>query len=257
MTPKIRKRIKANRVFAYLPIRDHFGSHPGRMQWDLCGHPMFYWALKAAAGSKHLEKVLVWTEMENAEAIAKQISDKIIILKRTLEECKEPMYVIVDDLKTPQSVVPRYSVISQPRKVPEALGFEPTFMLVVASNLPLVQSKDLDMMIERYFDDDEACMAVLVRHIDPNIWKKNPLAPQYMLPAWGAPPATNNRQEYEQPYQVCGVRGYAYQGIGKPKFGKSTFWEVSWEAGIDVHSKEDLELAEFYMRRRLRDEKHH
>lgn len=255
MTSKIRKRIKANRIFAYLPIRDHFGSHPGRMQWDLCGHPLFYWALKAVAEAKHVEKVLVWTEIESAEEIAKQLSNKIVVLERTLDECKEPMQITVDDLKTPKSKVWRYSPVSQPEKIPKALGFEPTAWIIVASNFPLIRAESLDKLVEKYFEDDEADSALLVHKIEPNTWRKNPLQPQYLLPVWKFPTVLRNRQEYEQTYRNLGAQMFPWKGLlGYLAYGKTVFVEVPFEESVDVHSEKDFELAKFYMEKRLRDE---
>lgn len=251
MQSKIEKRIKANKIFGYIPIRDHFGSHPGRMQWDLCGHPLFYWMLKAAAESKYLEKVVIWTEMKNAKKIASEISDKLIVIKRTLEECKEPMWTFVDDLKTPKSKVWRYSICSQPEKITQALVFEPTLSALMSANCPLVQAKSIDKLIEKYFEDDWAETAVLVRKTGPNTWRKNPFLPQYLLPVWHSPGILRNRQEYEQLYEIGGIQIFFYRGIGNFRYGQTVFWEEAWEEGIEVHNEEDLELARFYMGKRL------
>jgi len=255
MQSKVEERIKANRIFGYIPIRDHFGSHPGRMQWELCGHPLYYWALKAAAEAKHLEKVIMWTEMKSARKTARQLSDKIIVLERTLEECKEPMKITIDDLKTPKSKMWKYSVIRDPKKITDALGFEPTLLVLICANCPLIQAESIDRLIEEYYEDDEADSASLVYKTEPNIWRKNPLLPQYLLPVWQFPGVLNNRQEYEQLYTLGGVKVCVYQGIGKFVWGKMVRVEVPLEEGKDIHDREDLELARFYMEKKTKGKK--
>ncbi|GAI29770.1 unnamed protein product, partial [marine sediment metagenome] len=106
---KVAKRIRANRIVGYIRFRDHYCSHPGRHSWDLCGEPMYYWALKAAAEVKYFEKIVLYTEVKEVQARAKKLSDKFVIAPREIEECREPEWEIVDDLKTPNS---RKSVFS-------------------------------------------------------------------------------------------------------------------------------------------------
>lgn len=100
---KIQKRIKANKIIGFMAFRDHYSSTPGRHSWLLCGKPIYWWKMREALKSKYLQKIVVWTEVKEAWQVATKMSDKFVILKRRLEECRELTYRVVDDLKTPLS----------------------------------------------------------------------------------------------------------------------------------------------------------
>ena len=247
---KIQKRIKANRIFGTICFRDHFCSHPGRHSWDLCEHPLYYWKMKAAMESKYLEKILLFTEVEEAWQLAKKMSDKFVVKKRTLKECREPEWIVVDDLKTSRS---RKSVYSGDfnriagdvsKTIIKLLGFEPTIRVNLSACCPLETADDIDKLIERYFEDDLAEQAWIVYKTLSCLVMKNPKNPKYLLRLFNIA----IRQFGPQLYLLTGTFIRSYEWTGREK---GVYIEIPPERGIDIHNKKNLELAEFYMRKRL------
>lgn len=251
---KINKRIRANRIVGYTRFRDHYCSHPGRHGWDLCGEPMYYWALKAAVEVKYFEKIILFTEVKEAQTRAKKLSDKFVIVPRKLEECREPEWITLDDLKTPNSRKPISDAIeswgSQKRAefITKVTGIEyPVVVFFPASN-PLLRSKSIERLIERYFEHDSAELATIVTRTSGYLFTQNLMRPEFLWPVWCE--LYTGRQNHPPLYRGSGAHIYTYERVG---FRRTVFIEVPFEEGIDIHDKEDLELAEFYMGKRLRN----
>lgn len=249
---KVRKRIEANRIVGYIGFRDHFSSHPGRHSWDLCGHPVYWWILKAAVNTKYLEKILLYTEVEQAWKDAKEMSDKFVIWKRSIEECKEPAWKFMDDLKSSKSRINMWKIWDRrDEEMRELLGFEPTLEVFYSANQPLVRAESCTRVIERYFEDDIAEMAVMAtRILHPNLHIRHPEYPEYLLPMieFGTFRA---RQERPESYDVFGVSIAPYKHRVHGMMERIVYVEVGEDERLDLHDEEDLELARFKMRRRL------
>ncbi len=253
---KIKKRIEANRIIGRIGFRNHFSSHPGRHSWDLCGHPIYWWVFKTAVNTKYLEKIILWTEEERAWKDAREMSDKFVIIKRSIEECKEPQWKFVDDLKSSQS---RVDIPSRgwpsDKEIKELLGFEPTVVVNFPANQPLIKAKSCARMIEKYFEDDIAEVAVIAtRILYPNLHMRHPNYPEYLLPMpiFGG---LTTRQERPENYNVFGPTIQPYYGKVLTMSERKVFVEVGEDERLDLHDEEDLELARFKMGKRLEREK--
>jgi len=253
---KIKKRIEANRIIGTMGFRDHFSSHSGRHSWDLCGHPVYWWVLKAAANTKYLEKILLWTEVEQAWKDAREMSDKFVIWKRSIEECKEPMWKFVDDLKGLKSRVnTQENWLYRNEKIKELLGFEPTIRVSFQANQPLIRAESVTRLIEKYFEDDIAERAAMVAKIAfPTFHMRQPGYPEYLVPIFEFS-YFGNRQERPEIYDVIGSSIQLYTDRLHSMSERMAFVEVGADEKSDIHDEEDLELAILKMRKRLEREK--
>ena len=250
---KIKRRIDANRIVGTLGFREHFSSHPGRHSWEICGHPVYWWVMKCAMETKHIEKILVWTEDKKAKKVAREMSDKFVIFNRTVEECKEPMWKFVDDLKANKSRVnTQKNWTYRDEEIKELLGFEPTLFVYFAANQPLVRAKSVTKLIEKYFEDDIAETATLAARniVNPSFYIKDPDYPEYLIRCGFTDYGT--RQERPDTYTPIGPAIIPYH---KDKVhsvsSRLVYVEVGGDEISDIHDEDDLELAEFKMRKRL------
>jgi len=183
------------------------------------------------------------------------LSDKIIFAERTLEECKEPTWKIVDDLKRHDSRVDvcTHSVIQNllAGKMREALGFEPTVLLRFASNYPLQKTETFDKVVEKYFEDDLAEECRTMTEVHRYLWQHHPEQPQYLVRT-GFSHHANRRQAMPAIYTPAGPYITSYQWTGMKRVA---YVLVPRSEGIEIHNKEDLELARLYMEKRLEEEK--
>lgn len=247
------ERIKANKIIGRIDFRNHFCSHPGRHSWDLCGHPMYYWKMLAVSKSKYVEKVLFYTEVKEAQKLARELSDKFLIMERSLEECKDPTVRYVNDLKRPDSVVHRYAAPRQTKR--DSFKLNPTWIVDLPTDAPLETTETIDRIIEEFAKDDFATKAeTMYRVSQPTLVMQDPNNPNHLLPViwWQATGFFTRRQQYPKTYSRGGV---SVRKAFTVEPAKTMMVEVSKEEAVSVHTKEDLELAEFYMSRRLRRER--
>jgi len=245
------KRIKANTITIYTGFRDHFCTHLGRHSWDICGKPMYYWAFKAILGSKYIQKCFVSTEVEEALEMGTKMSDKFVPMKRSLEDCKEPQGVIVDDLKTPNSRkcrVPVDAMADLRKKEKEVFGsdVEPVRVGCMLC-YPLMTSEGIDRLIEAYFSDVFADKAQLVYKCCHSLYMKDPTAGYLMDVA----PFAHSFGRRQQSFQMYHSAGCFIPYFPKYSQGRIVSVEVPVDEGLDVGDEEELRIARIFMEARL------
>jgi len=256
---KRERRIKANRIVGIIGFRQHFSSHPNRHSWDLCGHPLYWWVMKCAIETKYIKKILFWTEDKKAQDVARKMSDKFAIINRTVEECREPMWKFVDDLKSFNSRVnhirpPFEFWANRDEEVKEALGFEPTLYVYFATNQPLVRAESVTRLIEAYFEDDiaENARMVLRDYQEPFFWTPDPAHPEYMI-VWGFT-GYAGRQARPTTLTPFGPDIITYRGRMHSMAYRTRYIIVGEDEYADIHNEDDLELARVKMKRRIENE---
>ena len=248
---KVRRRVSANCIVALVVFRDHHSSVPGKNSWDLCGKPVYYWSIKAAVESKYLEKVLVWTEVKGVREVLGDMLDKIVFIDRTIDECREPPWKIMNDLKRYDSRVDTGSVVVVQNllgdRIKNALDFDPTLLLKFQVNRPLVRTGTFDRVVERYFEDDiaERCMAV--SEIDRVTWQNHPDQSKYIVRS-GLSNFAVRRQELPAMYVSAGPYITSYEWTGTQR---TVYVVVPYLESIEIHSVDDMEIAELLMKKRL------
>lgn len=131
---------------------------------------------------------------------------------------------------------------------PGFLGFKNAIYVQLMANRPLETSQTIDRVIEKYFEDDDAEEARCVYRISPYQYFNNPKNPQYILPLW-ASQTVNKRQDMVDMFIGGGVviRSYAWTAMKR-----IAYVEVPWQEEIEIHDRDDLELAEFCMEKKLK-----
>jgi len=250
---KVKKRIEANRIIGTLGFRQHYSSHPFRHAWNLCGHPVYWWVMKMAVETKYIEKILLWTEDKEAQEVARKMSDKFVIFDRTIEECKEPMWKFVDDLKSEKSRInTQESWVKRDKEIKELLGFEPTLMVHYAAKQPLVKTENVTKLIEKYFEDDIAESAkMMVKMNFKTIYIKNPQYPKYFISYFGIQGISSRQEIFDTfIYSMPDIEPYKgrMHSIGQRIVGVV----IEEDEYSDIHNEADLELAEYKLMKRLK-----
>jgi len=250
---KIKKRIDANRIVGAMGFREHFSSHPGKHSWEMCGHPVYWWVMKVAIETKYVEKIVVFTEDKKAQKIAREMSDKFVIFNRTMEECKEPLWRFVDDLKSNKSRINTIGDWVDRPEVEELLGFEPTLFVYFQANQPLVRASTVTRQIEKYFEDDitEAVYSAVKDYYPASFYIRDPAFPEYLIRCGFI---SGSRQEEPTTYKPFGHPIMTYKNRLLSCTTRMAFVEVGRDEIADVHDEEDLEWAEFKMKKRLEEE---
>jgi len=240
---KIAKRIEANNIVGFMRFRDYGGSQPGRHSWILAGKPLYYWKMKVACDCKYLDKVIVFTDIKEALKMAEEMSDKFVPIEQSLTEALEPSYVFVDDLKTPQS---RRITERTFEELAASIGLKDPVKVYLNVPSPLESTQSITKLIEWYFGDDIAEVAMIATLTEGPHWTLDPRNPKYGMPLWYYFKA---RQMRPLLYRVGGSRieMYPWHNRQRTLLVPIPEWEV-----FEVHSREDLERAELFFNRRLK-----
>jgi len=231
------------RIIGFIHFRDHYSSHPGKHSWELCGHPVYYWTFKAALESVYLEKIIVWTEVKAALEMAEKMSARFVAVERPLKECREP------DRKNGHSIYSnihrRKWLIGQgEQEAEQILGFKPTIMVALHPDSPLRTAKDIDKLIKTCLDKNIPFIHLGTR-LPHTVYFQDANFSYYAFSLLGI-----RRQDMS-------IVAYLPEGTRLFKvprdFTTQREWivEIPFENSINVHSKKELELARFYMEKRL------
>lgn len=231
------------RIIGFISFRDHYSSHPGRNSWELCGHPIYYWTFKAALESVYFEKIIVWTEVKAALEMAEKMSPRFVVIERPLRECREPEWK--DGHSIYSNIHRRQWLIGQGQEEAEQiLGFKPTIMVNFHPDSPLRTEKDVDKLIKTYLDTNIPFIHLGIRLPHAVYFQDRNFAYRAFWP-WGI-----RRQDMP-------ILAYLPEGTRLYKLprdfsvGREWIVEIPFENSISIHSKKDLELARFYMEKRL------
>lgn len=245
-----------------------FGSHERRCLWDLCGKPMMQWPLETALASKYIDKVVLTSEDLEILRVGEKIKG-VTIIPRSLDNVlmmPRDWNIGIFQRQRPRSLFsadvfgkpggmgmgyrdPRYYVFWY---LQEQESFVTDIEVIVPANQPLGTTASLDKLIEAFFLDEEANRASTIYPVMPYIHYINPTTNE-LFPLFHFEGL--DRQCY--PFQL--YRPGPFQVYGKPlkatfnSNDKIAYTIIPEEQGADVHDKEDLEKAEFYMKRRLKN----
>lgn len=270
------REIRKYNITAVMFVRgkgSRFGGHERRSLWDLCGKPMMQWPLEAALTSKYINKVVLTSEDLEILKVGEKIKDVTVIprsLDTTLQmprdwnrgvfQRQQPRSMFAGDLFSgPPGEIesglgyadPRYYVFWY---LQEQESFVTHIEIGLFANKPTGTMESLDKVIEAFFLDEEANKAFTIYPILPYIFFINPITKE-LFPLW------YDHGLDRQCYPFTLYHPGPFQVFGKPL--KATFMArdkiaytiIPEEQGIDVHNKKDLEKAEFYLARRLKQEK--
>ena len=232
-------------------------SHDQRCLWPLCGKPMIQWALEVAKASKYVNKVVLSCEDPEVLDVGKKIGVTVIprVLTTVFNEPRDYNSGIF------QRELPRSLFSGEPSVytnyrdycfyyLKEYESYVPHIQVGVAANEPLGRTESLDRLIEAFFEDEEADHGICFYPIMPDIHIINPITnrPVPVLQSAGV-----DRQKSTPLYRSGALS--IFGKASKVSYGHSrlAYIIVSPDEGLDVHDEEDLELAEFYMKKRQKE----
>lgn len=231
------------RIIGFFFFRDHYSSHPGKHSWELCGYPIYYWAFKAALESVYFEKIIAWTEVKAGLEMAEKMSPRFVAVERPLRECREPEWEnghsIYSNIHRRQ-----WNVGQGEEEAEQILGFKPTIMVRLLADSPLTTTEDIDKLIKTYLDTN-----IPFIHLGTRLPH-----PVYFQDANFAYPAFSLLGIRRQDMSILAYLPQGTRLFKVPRdFSTQREWmvEIPFENAINIHSKKELELAEFYMEKRL------
>lgn len=235
-----------------------YNGHERRCLWEICNKPMVQWSLEAAKASKYVNKIVLGSEDMKILKVGEKIGG-ITVIPRPLQTA----FHLPRDYGSGifQRQLPRSIFSGEPTidtnyadycfwYLLEYESYVAHIQVGLAANGPLGTVESLDKLIEAFFLDEEATAGLSFYSIMGNI--------HYINPVIKRPMALLGDTGLDRQKQIPLYRPGPHSLLGRPL--KSTYDQptkyayiiIPPEEGIDVHNKDDLELAEFYMEKRLK-----
>lgn len=260
MTKKaLKQEIDNNSILVCITVRGSGSVHrtddKRRALWDVCGKPLVQWALESILACEYVNKVVVCTE-------DRQIKDVVEDLGVTVID--RPLYQARDFPRNYSSgIFRRLRARSLTAQAPlvytetmeyilywldEYQKYTPDIFILAHACQPLSKTSTLNKVIEMFFEDDEAAMVRTFYPLSHYVWMDNPVAGR-RIPLWDLDPL--DRQLYPRLYGIGDYILWGHPVKASSQGRRVAAVDITVEEAIDVHTKEDLYLAECYMKRRL------
>lgn len=192
------------------------------------GRPLIEWSFCVCLRAKFIDETYIWTEDIQIAKITQEYNFKII--PRT----KEQIYY--------------HGGFSNPHewsKIRNDFIGEHDIMVSLNCNYCLITSDILQEMYSKLMEDPMADKIVAVSKVDPHLYMINPKTGG-LFPVFADHGL--DRQMYPDLYRISGVI-IAHRKRQREMVGlKTIHHEVPKKYLLDVHTKEDVELAEYYLK---------
>lgn len=231
-------------MLALIPARGGSKRLPNKNILPLNGKPLIQHTLEVAVASKYIDRVILSTESEDIQDVARNVSGVDIPFTRPAH--------LAEDLT--QAIDVHMHVFNWLEEH-EGLLLEDICILLPTS--PLRLSSDIDKAIDLYYESD-ADVVVSVARAKPLSWHLNmDDESKNLSPLIKEDPRQAILNHQEMPTPPVYLNGSVYV-LNVPKyketkayFGCKTFgYEMPWSRSIDIDEKEDFEIAEALLKMR-------
>ena len=204
----------------------------------ICGKPMIYWALKSALDAGFIDEIFVFTEDSELADVTRDLGCRLI------DRPKE-MIFYNGGFSNPMEWDKYFR-----NQMAAVLKAPPDISVGLNCNICLLKGESLRQMYINLMEDELAGVIFPVVEVEPHLYMENPQT-GYLFPVWEDPGL--DRQKFPKLYRKIGINISHNRRTANMAHHLSLHHEVSFEESLDVHSEEDLKLAEFYLTQRIDD----
>ena len=230
-----------SKIIAIIPARGGSKGLSGKNIIPLGGKPLIAWSIEAAKKSKLVERVIVTTDDEKIAAVAKEYGAEVPFIR--------PKELAQDD--TPPDPVLKHVL----KFLEEKESVRPEIIVWLEPPCPFRTGEEIDEAIQMLKNDPEADSLRSVIEPFQNPFKSWTLKEKYLKPLIekrGQALHTGPRQKTAKVYWQNGsLFLLKYDTIMKKGnfFGDKIIpYIMSSDRFVDIDKKEDLDLAEFYLK---------
>lgn len=259
----LESEIKKYDMLFLMVVRGSGGSRQQRCLWNICGKPMIQWVLEAVKGSKYPQKIVVCTEDRKIKDVVENLGFQVI---------DRPLQTALDPLEAFSTARRR---VAKPRSLVYDTGFErfptvreyvlycleklesyvPDMVNWCSAQAPLITSKSIDRIIEKFFETPGAIASVGIYNMNEHsAFIINPKT-DCIFPVFYDGFEFSSRELYPQLINQAGFSVYGCAEKRSVEARRHAWVLVKPEEGLTVHNEEDLFLARCYMKRRLEGER--
>lgn len=218
------------KILAIIPARGGSKGIPKKNIAMLAGKPLIEYSIDQAKHSKYLDKIVVSSDDQEILEVARGLGAETILRPTELAQDMSKMD----------------GVIKHALDTLEQQGYVPELVVLLQPTSPLRTAKIIDTAIETFIankDKFDSLMPLVRTSNKIGTIEGQRFNPKYQVGA--------QRQEIAELYYDCGT---VY--LFKPDkiklgefFGKNILaFPVAWPASLDIDTKKDLELVEYYLK---------
>lgn len=263
MKKSTEKKLGMYDIAAFTMVRGIGGSTKNRCLWKLQGKTLLEWAIKPVKESGRFDKIIVGTESEEIEKVARRCG--AFVIRRPLDhvlDFERDFKVGLEKKFKPRSFLHRRKHIVNPDFeyilfcLLELEGYLPDLLFSFGGDAPLGRSESIDRVLETFIENEYCSTVVTVYEVSPNFWIINPVDKK-LFPIFSGVGIGLPRQMYPKLYRsgTYNLSGSPSKIVGPEtwpyRYLKYDHVVASYEESIHIHSKDDLFLAECYMKRKL------
>lgn len=237
------------KIMAIIPARGGSKGLPRKNIRLLCGKPLIAWTIKEALRSRFITRVIVSTDDKEIAQVAKKYGAEVPFMRPV---------DIAQDLSTDIEFI-----IHALETLRDDENYEPDIILRLAPTSPLRTSKDIDQCIEHLLKHRplDSVRAITVASKHPyKMWSIT--EDDKRIRPFFSNKITGYTNPYDQPRQIM-PHAYThgaidvtrmrtlkkYKAVSGPNIG---YVIIPQEAALDIDDEIDFELANIYLRKRLK-----
>lgn len=242
---------QGKKILGVITARGGSKGIPRKNIKELCGEPLIAHTIRAAQGSKYLTRCIVSTEDEEIAQVARAHGAEVPFMRP-----KE----LAQDVSTSMEVVQH--ALSWLRNPPDGKEGETyDYLMILQPTSPLRTAEDIDTAIEKIVatDADSVISVMELSNFGPRKMHRiegDTIRPYFDEHEIGK--ESQRRQDLEPVYRRNGAAIYLTKAELVERgdlFGKvSRPYIMPRERSVDIDEPVDFELAEFWMKKRLREE---
>lgn len=206
----------------------------------ICGKPMIYWTLKNALDAGFIDEIFVFTEDSEIAETTRALGCRVV------DRPKEMIFYnggFSSPVEWDRFFEEQIAAVTKAR---------PDILVGLNCNICLLKGETLRRMYIRLMEDELAGTIFPVVETEPHLYMENPQT-GYLFPIWEDPGL--DRQKFPKLFRRIGVSISHRQRIEASPLIRKLHHEVSFEEAIDIHSSEDIFLAEAFLNRRSSEER--
>ena len=224
------------KVIARLMARGNGSTLKRKNAYPILGKPMLWWSLTEAKKAEFIDEIFVWTEDEELARITEECGCHVI--PRT----KEQVFYHAG-FSDPNDWGPYMDEF-----ITRKCGSLGDVAVSLNCNYCLMTGDLLETMFRILMEHRTAEAIFPVSRVDPYLYMKNPKT-SCLFPVWVHPGL--DRQEYPDLFRTGGI-SINHRNRGLENFGQRVIYhEVKSEYLLDIHTLDDVQLAEYFLMRRL------
>ncbi|WP_417195749.1 cytidylyltransferase domain-containing protein [Bizionia sp.] len=233
--------VKQN-ITAIIPARGGSKRIPQKNIISIGGKPMIAWTIEAALKSKYINKVIVSTDDENIALISKDFGAEVPFLRDSNADDYAPISL---------ATVATLNQMS-------SLGMDsPDIVVQLMANCPIRGTKEIDEALNHFINSSKSEFQISAFKFGwMNPWWAHTISKDNIAkPLFDDDLRLKRSQDLEDLYCPTGAIWIAKTKSlleSKTFYGENyQFFSMNWISAIDIDDYEDLEMASFFINKKL------